>query len=87
MEKFDLTQINWEELCQVDVRTVDPATLVDVNELSIDTTLPKEERLVEFVRQIGNPYCFKVGKVAVSVGFVKDGPTFETCMEHYLQTL
>jgi hypothetical protein len=87
MEKFDITQINLEELRQVDVRTVDPATLVDINNLNIDTALPKEERLGEFVRQIGNPYCFKVGKVAVSVGFAGDGPTFEKCMEHYLQTL
>lgn len=87
MEKFDVTGINLEELRQVDVRAVDPATLVDINKLDIDAALPKEERMKEFVRQIGNPYCFKVGKVAVSVGFTKDGPTFEKCMEHYLQTL
>lgn len=76
-----------EELMQVDVRTVDPETLVDIRTVKIDKALPVEERQREFVRQIGNPFCFKVGKVAVGVGFAENGPTFEQCMEHYLQTL
>lgn len=32
-------------------------------------------------------FCFRVGKVAVSVGFAANGVTFEQRMEHYLQTL
>lgn len=87
MKDFDFTQIDFEALRQADVRTVDPDTLMDINKLDIDAALPKEERLKEFVRQVRNPYCFKVGKVAVSVGFARVGPTFEQQMEHYLQTL
>ncbi|MDR2023851.1 MAG: hypothetical protein LBQ71_11565 [Hungatella sp.] len=87
MGNFDLSQIDFEALKQVDVRTVDPDTLVDIRKLDIDPTLPRDERLKEFIRQVKNPYCFKVGKIAVSVGFNKDGHTFEKCMEHYLQTL
>lgn len=87
MEKFDITAINLEELRHVDVRTVDPTTLVDIREIKIDRNLPKEERQKEFIRQIKNPYCFRVGKVAVSVGFAANGITFEQRMEHYLQTL
>lgn len=87
MEKFDVTQMNLEKLRQVDVRTVDPATLVDIGEIEIDRSLPKEGRQKEFMREIRNPYCFRVGKVAVSVGFAANGVTFEQRMEHYLQTL
>lgn len=83
----DLCKIDFEALRNVDVRTVDPDTLVDISDLRIDTTLPKEERIREFVRQVKNPYCFRVGKVAVSVGFSNDGVTFEQRMENYLQTL
>ena len=85
--EFDLSQVDFEALRQVDVRTVDPDTLVDIKELDIDKTLPREQRMAEFVRQVKNPYCFKVGKVAVSVGYSGDGVTFEQRMEHYLQTL
>lgn len=87
MDNFGLSQMALEKLRQVDVRTVDPATLVDINEIEIDRTLPREERKREFVRQIKNPYCFRVGRVAVSVGYAEGGPTFEQRMEHYLQTL
>lgn len=87
MGGFDLSQVDFEALRQVDVRTVDPDTLVDIKELDIDKTLPREQRMAEFVRQVKNPYCFKVGKVAVSVGYSGDSVTFEQRMEHYLQTL
>ena len=87
MGEFDLSQVDFEALRLVDVRTVDPDTLVDIKELDIDKTLPREQRMAEFVRQVKNPYCFKVGKVAVSVGYSGDGVTFEQRMEHYLQTL
>lgn len=87
MGEFDLSQVDFETLRQVDVRTVDPDTLVDIKELDIDKTMPREQRMAEFVRQVKNPYCFKVGKVAVSVGYSGDGVTFEQRMEHYLQTL
>lgn len=87
MEDSDFSNIDFNVLRKVDVRTVDIDTLVDISKLDIDETLSKEERLKEFVRQIRNPYCFRVGKVAVSVGFNPEGPTFEQCMEHYLQTL
>lgn len=87
MNDFTLFKVDFETLRQVDVRTVDPDTLVDISELKIGKNLPREERMTEFVRQIKNPFCFKVGKVAVSVGYSGDGVTFEQRMEHYLHTL
>lgn len=87
MDDFDLFKMDIEALKKVDVRTVDPDTLVDIRDIEIDKTLPKEQRQLEFIRQIKNPYCFKVGKVVVGVGFATGGATFEQRMEHYLQTL
>lgn len=87
MDSFDLSNMDLQALRGVDVRTVDPSALVDLNEIEIDRSLTKEERILEFIRQIRNPYCFRVGKVAVSVSFSEGGDTFEQRMEHYLQTL
>ena len=66
MGGYDLSEMDLQELKQVDVRTVNPDTLVDIKEIEIDRTLPKGERIQEFIRQIRNPYCFRVGKVAVA---------------------
>ena len=65
MGGYDLSEMDLQELKQVDVRTVNPDTLVDIKEIEIDRTLPKGERIQEFIRQIRNPYCFRVGKAAL----------------------
>ena len=62
MGGYDLSEMDLQELKQVDVRTVNPDTLVDIKEIEIDRTLPKGERIQEFIRQIRNPYCFRGGK-------------------------
>lgn len=85
--EHDLTQAALESLRQVDVRTVDTEALVDIRDIKIDKELPREQRIAEFISQIRNPYCFKVGDVAVSVSFSDDGVTFNQRMENYLQTL
>ena len=56
------------------MRAVDPAaidrdTLVDIRDVTVDTSLSAIERALDFIRQIGNPYCYKCGKYVVKVGF------------------
>ena len=76
-----------EEMKAVDIRTVDKDALVDIRDVKIDRTLPKEERIRSFVEQIKNPYCFKVGEVAVKMTFADTEATLEDRMEHYLRSL
>ena len=64
-----------EEMKAVDIRTVDPKTLVDVTTIKIDENLSKEERVAEFLRQVKNPYCFSVGDVVVKNVYSTDGVT------------
>lgn len=85
--EFDLSQVDFDVLRNVDVRTVDPDTLTDIRDIKIDKSLSGDQRISDFVRQIQNPYCFKVGKVLVSVGFSGDGVTLQQRMKHYLATL
>lgn len=84
---YSLTLEQLNELKSVDIRTVNRDDLVDLRDIKIDENLPREERVREFVKQVKNPYCFKVGKIAVSVGFTNDGVTFEQRMESFLNTL
>ena len=55
-------------------------TLVDIRIVDVDKTLPREERIVEFVRQIKNPYCFRCGEFIVNTSFSEAGPTLEDCL-------
>lgn len=55
--------------------------LVDIRSVSVDTDLPKEERISEFVRQIKNPYLFKCGKFTVKASFSENGQSLEDCIK------
>ena len=74
-----------EEMKNVDIRTVSRDDLVDIRDVEIDPELPKEERIKSFVRQIRNPYCFKVGNVVVKTEFADTDATLDDRLEHYLR--
>lgn len=46
-----------------------PEQLVDIRDVTIDRSLPNDERVKSFVEQIKNPYLFKVGGTVVKVSF------------------
>ena len=76
-----------EAMRNVDIRTVDPATLVDIRDVKIDKNLPQSERVRDFIRQIKNPYCYKCGKAIIKVSFSDTTATLEDRLEHYLKSL
>lgn len=78
--------LNFEQMKNVDIRTVDRDTLVDISEVHIDKKLPREERMEDFIRQIRNPYCYRCGKAVVKVSFADTEATLEDRLEHYLKT-
>lgn len=58
----------------------DGTNLTDIRDVSVDRNLSKEERIAEYIRQIGNPYCFKCGKFTVRVRFSDEGISLEDCL-------
>lgn len=59
MEPDILTREALEQMKSVDIRTVDSKTLQDIRDVCINTDLPKRERMLAFIRQIKNPYCYR----------------------------
>ena len=76
-----------EEMKAVDARTVDPETLVDVTKIVINEDLSKEERVAEFIRQVKNPYCFRVGDMIVKNVYSDDGISLRERFEQFARTL
>ena len=76
-----------EEMKNIDIRTVDPATLVDIRDVVINDDLPKEERMASFIRQIKNPYCYRVGDVVVKNVYSNDGVSLRERFEQFARTL
>ena len=58
---------------------------MDIREVSVDKNLPKEERIVAFIRQIKNPYRFRCGDFVVNACFAGNGVTLEECLQGILR--
>lgn len=68
----------------VNPTAVDRDTLVDIRDVTVDTSLPARERALDFIRQIGNPYCYKCGKYVVKVGFSDAGTSLTQRLAGYI---
>ena len=84
METYTRDQV--EAMQNVDIRTVDPDTLRDIRDVEVNTALPKKERMLDFIRQIGNPYCYRHGKYVVKVSFTDTDVTLEDRMLSYIRS-
>ena len=58
-----------KELKEVDIRTVKKEDLVEASGIVIDTSLPKIERMLSFIKQVRNPYCYLWHGVIVKTSF------------------
>lgn len=67
-----LTQEELKRMADVDIREVDDSTLVDIETVKINEKLPKKERTMDYIRQIGNPYCYRSHGVTVKISFTGD---------------
>lgn len=85
METVSRTDL--QKMKQMDIGTVDRDSLVDIKDVKVDRTLPRGQRFADFLRQIGNPYCYRCGKAVVKVSFADTDATLEDRLEHYLKTL
>ena len=70
----------------VDVRTVDRSTLRDIRDVKVNTDLPKQERILDFMRQIGNPDCYRHGNYVVKVSFTETDVTLEDILLSYIRS-
>ena len=71
----------------IDIRAVDPATLIDIRDVKIDAALPQRERLLDFIRQVKNPYLYKYGKMVIQSSFGKTDATVEDAVERCFLSL
>lgn len=80
------TAADLKKMKAVDSGMVDRSTLKDIRDVQVNTELPKKERILDFIRQIGNPYCYRCGDYVVKVGFADTDVTLEDRMLSYIRS-
>ena len=86
MNMETITQETLDAMKNVDIRTVDPDSLCDIQNVKVNQELPKRERILDFIYQIKNPYCYRYGKYVVKVSFTEGDVTLEDWMLSYLRS-
>ena len=76
-----------EEMKSIDVRSVRADQLTDRRSIMIDQKLPRKERLRQYIRQVGNPYCYLDDGVIVKVSFSNTKETIEDRLEAYIRSM
>ena len=71
---------------EVDVRAVNRESLRDIRDVEINAGLPKEERILDFIPQLGNPYCYRHGDYVVKISFTDTDVTLEERMLSYIRS-
>ncbi|MCC8125902.1 MAG: hypothetical protein LIO92_00670 [Clostridiales bacterium] len=64
-----LTLAELKEKAAVDPLTVERESLVDVADVTIRTDLDTRERMLDYIRQIKNPYCYLSNGMVVKISF------------------
>lgn len=65
--------------------SVNSKELVDIKDIEIDYSLPVNERILNYINEIKNPYCFKVNGVTVKLEFSENNCTLEDSIIAYLK--
>ena len=60
-------------------------SLVDIRDVHVDKSLPRQERIAEFRRQIKDPYHYRCGDFVVTAIFANNGRTLEDCLQGILR--
>jgi hypothetical protein len=79
------TETKLAKLKAAAVTGVDPSKLKDIRDVEINHELPVEERIRDFIKQIGNPYIYRCNGHTVRVSFA-GSESIEECLGHALAT-
>lgn len=73
--------IEFEEMKKVDIRTVELNILEDLDKIDVDKSLTKEERLLDFITKIKNPFCFICNGMVVKTSYSNTKDSLEDKLE------
>lgn len=87
--KYNLKELQ-EKLEKCRNMRLEDVTLDDVDELGtikIDRRKSSNERILDFLTKVKNPYIFKINGRLVRMRFSENGPTADECLTRVLENL
>lgn len=79
-----MTAEEYRKYLETDFDDVNIKDMKDIRDVRIDRNLPRDKRVKQYIRQVGNPYMVRVGSIKIKVRFANDGTSFEDAFEQML---
>lgn len=88
-KKYNIQQLE-EKLTRCKNMKIEDMSLDDVDDIKdikIDRRKSSNERILDFLTKVKNPYVFKVNGRLVRIRFSENGPTADECLSRMLENL
>ena len=72
---------------QQNIKEINKDDLVDIRSVVVDTSLPPEQRMMDYLEKIKNPYFFRCGDAVVSIHFADKGNSLDSLLKNYFMGL
>lgn len=86
MKKNEFSIAGLQALQNTDIDSIDRDSLVDIRDVEVKSELPVYERMIDYIQQIGNPYCYRHGKYVVKISFTDTDVSLEERLISYIRT-
>lgn len=83
----DDSLLELHRLQAMDLSDVKVEDLVDIRTVTINPHLSQPNRLLDFLNQIKNPYCYRHGDFVVQIGFSNTEVTLTDRLNEYLKNV
>ena len=71
----------------IKLEDINPDDVDEISDIKIDRRKPSNERILDFLMQVKNPYVFKVNGKLVRMSFSENGSTADECLTRVLENL
>lgn len=89
MKEYDYKYLKDKlERCKnIDIRTISDNDIDDIKDIKIDRRKPSNERILDFLNKVKNPYVFKINGRIVRMRFSETNLTADDCLTRMLKNL
>lgn len=78
-----ITNKQLEDMSKQNIEALNRKELAEITAIHIRQDLPHNKKVLAFLEQIKNPYCFLCGDVPVRVCFSDNGPELGQTLQNY----
>jgi len=79
-----MTANEYRKLLEVDFNDTMLEDMPDLAKLQIDSLLPQEQRQIQYLNKVKNPYMVRIGNMKIKVRFANNGVSMDEAFKNLL---